>query len=153
MIIIGIGSNVGARESMLDAALEYLSAHLDAMHTSRRYETPALLLPGSPPEWNMPFLNMAASGMCDLPPEELLAALKKIEAQMGRIDRGRWAPREIDLDILAYHDLEITTPSLTIPHAELLNRHFTLAPLADVAPNWYYRGKTAAQWLEEKFPA
>lgn len=152
MIIIGIGSNVGAREAMLDRALQLLSAILTGMKASTRYETPALLLPGSPPEWDMPFLNMAASGECDLPPMELLSALKTIEAQMGRVDRGRWAPREIDLDILAYHDLEMATPALTIPHAELFNRHFALAPLADVAPDWRYREKTAAEWLKEVFP-
>jgi len=152
MVILGLGSNVGERGEMLDAALLALKPILKNMKLSKRYETPALLLPGSPKEWDIPFLNMAVAGDCDLGPQELLTALKKIESDMGRIDRGRWAPREIDLDILAYDDLEIREVNLTIPHPELFNRHFALAPFADVAPDWTYQYKTAKEWLTERFP-
>ncbi len=152
MIVIGIGSNIGARDSMLDAAVARLAPILSGLRASTRYETPALLKPGSPPEWDVPFLNMAVAGECDLPPMALLAALKNIEQEMGRQDRGRWAPREIDLDILCYHEVELATPELTVPHVELLLRYFALAPLVDVAPELVIRGKTAKAWLEENFP-
>lgn len=152
MVIIGIGSNVGAREAMLTRAVSALEALLGPVIASSRVETPALLLPDSPKEWDVPFLNMAVSAECSMQPHALLAELKRIEQHLGRIDRGRWAPREIDLDILTYDNLEIEEEGLTIPHPELLNRYFALAPLAEIAPNWLYRGKTAKAWLAEKFP-
>lgn len=147
MVIVGLGSNVGERGGMLDAAVAALCPLLKNMTLSKRYETPALLLPGSPPEWDVPFLNMAVAGRCALGAQELLSALKALEQKLGRIDRGRWAPREIDLDILAYDDLEIREVNLIVPHPELLNRYFALAPLADVAPDFVIRGKTAREWL------
>jgi 2-amino-4-hydroxy-6-hydroxymethyldihydropteridine diphosphokinase/dihydropteroate synthase len=152
MVIIGLGSNIGERGRMLDAAVEQLAHVLDDICVSKRYETPALLLPGSPPEWNIPFVNMAVSGTTRLKPHDLLAELRHIEQKLGRIDRGRWAPREIDLDILAYDDIELSDAALTIPHKELLNRYFALAPLTDVAPNWLFKGKTAREHLRELFP-
>jgi len=152
MIVIGLGSNVGERGAMLDAALAELGRILENMNISGRYETTALLLPDSPLEWNIPFLNMAASGETSLKPQDLLAELKHIEQKLGRVDRGRWAPREIDLDILAYGDVEMNTPELTIPHAALFDRYFALAPFAEVAPNWIYKNRTAREWLEERYP-
>ncbi len=147
MVIIGLGSNVGERGGMLDAALGELGRLLRNMRESQRYETPALLLPNSPPEWDIPFLNMAVAGDCELAPQALLLELKAIEQKMGRKDRGRWAPREIDLDILAMDDLEIREVNLIVPHPELLKRYFALAPLADVAPDFMLQGKRAKEWL------
>lgn len=143
---------MGERDAMLDMALRELSSVMDNITASARYETEALLMPNSPEEWNVPFLNMAASGTTHLGPQELLVALKAIEQKLGRQDRGRWAPREIDLDILAYGDLEIREVNLTVPHPELLNRYFALAPFVEVAPDYVIAGKTARQWMQERFP-
>jgi len=152
MVIIGLGSNIGERGAMLDVAVAELGRIITNMTISKRYETKALLLPGSPLEWDIPFLNMAVAGECALAPLALLAELKNLEQKMGRKDRGRWAPREIDLDILAYGDVAMDEDGLVIPHPELLNRFFVLAPLVDVAPDWQYKGKSARAWLSERFP-
>lgn len=152
MVVIGLGSNVGERGAMLDMALIELADVMENITASSKYETEALLMPNSPQEWNQPFLNMAVSGTTHLGPQELLVALKNIERKLGRVDRGLWAPREIDLDILAYGDLEIREVNLVIPHPELLNRYFALAPFAEVAPEHIIAGKTARQWMRERFP-
>lgn len=158
MVVIGLGSNVGARGEMLDLAVGKLAGLLAEMRVSQRLESKALLMPDSPPEWDIPFLNMAVAGECSLSPQALLSELKYIEQKMGRMDRGRWAPREIDLDILAYHDVVLSEAQLTIPHPELLSRHFALAPLAEIAPGWQYPlagpyyAKTARALLAELFP-
>jgi 2-amino-4-hydroxy-6-hydroxymethyldihydropteridine diphosphokinase len=69
----------------------------------------------------------------------LLAALKSIEQALGRQRRRRWGPREIDLDLLVFgrHAVDVERPdgrSLTVPHTEMRERLFVLAPLADLAP-------------------
>jgi 2-amino-4-hydroxy-6-hydroxymethyldihydropteridine diphosphokinase len=67
----------------------------------------------------------------------LLVALKDIELALGRQPRERWGPREIDLDLLLFGDHQIDRreePWLVVPHPEMANRLFVLAPLADLAP-------------------
>lgn len=150
-IIIGLGSNLGQRQVYLDHAIEQLRASLHDIHLSPVYESPALLLPGSPEEWDVPFLNMALMGKTSLSPEELLLEAKRIEQEMGRETGKRWSPREIDIDLLAWGNDVIRTPTLSIPHISLLERDFALLPLADLWPHWHYPvpgehfGKTAAQ--------
>lgn len=68
----------------------------------------------------------------------LFFALKQIEVALGRQTRERWGPREIDLDLLLFGDQQINRPAdpwLVIPHPEMINRLFVLAPLADLAPD------------------
>ncbi|MDE3060904.1 MAG: 2-amino-4-hydroxy-6-hydroxymethyldihydropteridine diphosphokinase [Pseudomonadota bacterium] len=138
MIILGLGSNRGDRRAQLAAAAGRLSALIGGMRCSRLFESQAMLPAGAPPEWNMPYLNMAISGEYDLSPQALLAQIKAMEGELGRVARGHWGPREIDIDILAAGKLVLDTPTLTIPHRELLNRDFSLLPLIEVAPEWRY---------------
>ncbi len=76
----------------------------------------------------------------------LLARVKAIERDLGRVSRCKWGPREIDIDILAMDDVTMDTPELTIPHRVLLERDFVLLPLADVAPDWRYPLRRAVSW-------
>jgi 2-amino-4-hydroxy-6-hydroxymethyldihydropteridine diphosphokinase len=149
MVILGLGSNQGDRLAYLSAAVAQLRGLLSGMRLSRVVESEALLCPQSPAEWDMPFLNMAVSGETALAPQALLAELKAIERRLGRMDRGTWAPREIDIDILAMDDVVLAQDALTIPHPGLLQRDFALLPLIDVAPGWtypdgVYKGQSAA---------
>lgn len=136
MVILGLGSNLGNRKAMLDAAITALADILTDMRCSAMLETPALLLEGSPAEWNIPFLNMAVAGECAFSPQDLLVRIKQLEQSLGRKDRGRWGPREIDIDILAMDDLVLELPELSVPHKELPNRSFALIPFAELAPDW-----------------
>lgn len=155
MVILGLGSNMGDRQATLSAAVARLEKLLGEVRLSRLVESPALLRPGAPAEWDKPFLNMAVSGVTSLSPEALLAELKAIEKTLGRIDRGRWGPREIDIDILAMDDMVLTRDALTVPHPGLLERNFALLPLSEVAPDWVYpagvyKGKPAVAIAAEK---
>lgn len=84
------------------------------------------------------FANMAAA--CEVgaswTPEGLLAALKAIEAEMGREQGGgeRFGPRVIDIDIFLYGDVRRDSAELTLPHPRLVERAFALVPLAEIAP-------------------
>jgi dihydroneopterin aldolase/2-amino-4-hydroxy-6-hydroxymethyldihydropteridine diphosphokinase len=62
----------------------------------------------------------------------LLAALKTLEGDLGRIASFRWGPRAIDIDILDYAGVRRNDPVLTIPHARLFERAFVLVPLAEI---------------------
>ncbi|MGH2721623.1 MAG: 2-amino-4-hydroxy-6-hydroxymethyldihydropteridine diphosphokinase [Actinomycetota bacterium] len=126
---IGLGSNVGDRVAHLRAALEALAARgVTVTKVSSLYETD----PVGPPQPD--FLNAAAEVSTDLPPADLVRALKAAEADAGREQRERWGPREVDLDLLLYGDEMIDEEGLTVPHPELTHRAFVLVPLIEIAP-------------------
>lgn len=139
MILIALGSNIGNRlEYMQYSIASMVNERLSIVATSSIIETPALLPEDAPPEWNIPFLNQVIAVETTLPPLELLALAKRIEQQQGRVDRGRWGPREIDIDLLDYHGLVLDTPTLTLPHPQMHRRAFVLAPLVEIASDWQH---------------
>lgn len=137
-VILGLGSNVGDRSVYLRAAVAALSVHVRSIRLSSIFESAAVLPDDAPPEWNLPYYNMALIGQTPLSPLALLAAIKNIETNIGRTVRGHWAPREIDIDILALGEHVFASPSCTIPHPLLLERDFALLPLTQIAPHWAY---------------
>lgn len=142
-IILGLGTNLGNRIGFLLQALNELlrgpQPLLSNVRSSEVFESSALLLPDSPPEWNIPFYNIAVCGDTKCSPEDLLACIKQIERDIGRENRGRWAPREIDIDILVYGKEIISEEYLKIPHVSLLERPFALWPLAALQPNYEFK--------------
>jgi 2-amino-4-hydroxy-6-hydroxymethyldihydropteridine diphosphokinase len=80
----------------------------------------------------------------------LLFTLHKIEAKFGR-DRSRetrWGPRTLDLDLLAYDDVSIQKPELTLPHPRMFERAFVLVPLLEIAPERVIAGQSLAAALK-----
>lgn len=141
IVYIALGSNLGDRFKNLRQAIAHLKSFLKDVKTSVVIETEALLLPNSPKEWDLPYLNMVIYGQTHLTPIALLEQLKKIELQLGRSQQhSRWSPRTIDLDILLYDNLNIDTHELIIPHAELKNRNFLLHLIALLTPHLKYPG-------------
>lgn len=139
-VIFGLGSNLGDRNSYLDEALRELVNQLLLTNSkkSKIFKNPAMLLPNSPREWDQEFFNIAFSADIDLqkfPPEKILEIVKKIEKKLGRIDREKWAPREIDIDILAIGNLKIKIgDKLVIPHPGLMEREFFLKTVEEIEP-------------------
>ena len=112
---LGLGSNVGDRESHLRAAVTGLREHrVDVEATSSTYETEPV-------------------GEVLEQPEELLDVCKAIEVEQGRVLGGRrHAPRPLDVDLLLLDDIELETERLTLPHPEVTSRRFVLAPLLEL---------------------
>lgn len=141
-IIFGLGSNLGDRESYLNAAVVELESELELsnLRKSGIFENPAMLLPDSPKEWNIDFLNIALSADIDLEkfkPEKILEIVKKIEKIIGRKERERWTPREIDIDILAIAKLQIKIgDKLNIPHPGLADRDFFIQTVKEIEPEY-----------------
>lgn len=137
-IIFGLGSNIDNRQSFLNEAVSNLTQELNLKNLKRSqiFKNPAMLLPDSPKEWDSEFLNIAISADIDLekfPPEKILEIVKKIEIEVGRKNRGKWAPREIDIDILAIDNLYFDLgDKLTIPHKGLFERDFFLKTVEEI---------------------
>ena len=130
VVYLALGSNLGERAANLRAAVARLSDQVVVERVSSLYETePAYVL-------DQPrFLNAALRGRTALAPLELLALLKRIERELGRVGGVRFGPRAIDLDILVYDDVALATDALTIPHPRMAERPFVLVPLAEIAPD------------------
>ena len=135
----GLGSNIGDKPANIREALRLIEARQVARlgAVSRIYRTPpwGVLDQGD-------FANACAIGETRLTPYELLAAVKKIEADMGRTPTRRWGPRLIDVDILFLGDHTLDDPELTLPHKELFARAFVLAPLAEIGPDLVLDGES-----------
>lgn len=137
MIYLGLGSNEGSRREHLARAIEQLKIHgFQITRTSPLVESPALLKPDAPSQWNQPYLNLVLEGDTSLTPAQLLKCVKKIEQTLGRdLKAPNWSPRPIDIDLLLWHQETINTPSLQIPHPQLYKRAFVITPLVHLAPN------------------
>ena len=93
------------------------------------------------------FINACAIGQTSLTPHEVLRAAKATEVQLGRVPGERWGPRLIDIDLLYLGDETVSTYALTVPHPEMLNRGFVLAPLAEIAPGEDIGGQSVSEAL------
>ena len=129
---VAIGSNLGDREANIRSAVLLLDKLEDVAvkRVSTLFENPAVGGPSGAPD----FLNGAAEIETTLPARELLHRMLGVERSMGRQRRERWAPREIDLDLLLYGDAVIHEPGLAVPHPLMHERLFVLKPLAEIAP-------------------
>ena len=129
---IGFGSNIDNRLNYITQALQLLLEpdSVSLIQISSLYETEPVGYEEQ--DW---FLNGVVAVETDLLLHQLLALLKKIEREVGREHRGRWGPREIDLDLLIYDQCCINTPDLIVPHPEMHQRSFVLVPFAEIAPD------------------
>jgi 2-amino-4-hydroxy-6-hydroxymethyldihydropteridine diphosphokinase len=127
---LGLGSNVGDRESHLRAAIELLGESgvtIEAVSSAYETEPVGELLDQAD------FHNAAIRIATDLEPEALLDLCKLIEVERGRaLDAPRHSPRPLDVDLLLLGDLELSTERLTLPHPEVISRRFVLSPLLEL---------------------
>jgi 2-amino-4-hydroxy-6-hydroxymethyldihydropteridine diphosphokinase len=132
-VYVGVGSNLADPETQVRRAVQAL-ARLPGtrlISSSPLYRTPPLGEVAQPA-----FVNAVAGALSQSTPEELLAALRDLERELGREPpRERWGPRVIDLDLLVVGSEERATETLTLPHAGIAMRDFVLYPLADIAPD------------------
>ena len=130
---LGLGSNLGDPAAHLRAAVVLMPENeikVEAISSTYLTEPVGEIL--DQPD----FLNAAVRIRTALDPEELLAACKAVEAERGRqFDLPRHSPRPLDVDLLLLDEIELVTDRLTLPHPEVRNRRFVLAPLLELDPN------------------
>lgn len=135
----------------LQNALDQMFERVGHVHQiSRVYQSPAMGFEGED------FLNAVAYLQTDMAPELVMQELLSIERDLGR-RRGtsgrqtkgtepenaqskdrQYSSRTIDLDLLAYGDLILAGPELTLPHPRIQHRLFVLQPFLELAPNWQH---------------
>jgi 2-amino-4-hydroxy-6-hydroxymethyldihydropteridine diphosphokinase len=128
---VAIGSNLESPRERVLEAMERLGA-LSAPDTLLRSNL-YLSRPMGPQD-QPDYVNAAAGLLTQSTPQELLAHLLDIERSMGRIQRERWGPRVIDLDLVWMVGATVDEPGLKVPHPGVSTRNFVLYPLADIAP-------------------
>ena len=142
-IYLSLGSNLGDKKKYLETAifkLKKLSKHISYVRHSPLFETPPLLPVGSPESWNRLFLNTVIEMKQNKGKSKssevysFLRKIKNLEKELKRTQSKRGAPRTIDIDILYWEGIEISTPELTIPHKNLKTRSFFLDPLKHLEP-------------------
>ena len=143
---VGLGSNLGDRESTIRAALAELdaAAGVEVVAVSTLHDTDPVGFLDQPR-----FLNGVAALETERPARELLELLLAVEARFGR-DRSSvpaQGPRTLDLDLLLYGDAELDEPGLRVPHPRLHERAFVLEPLAELDPGLNVPGKGPIQTL------
>lgn len=144
-VFFSLGSNLGNRKYHLKRALRSLAeSGVDIDKVSSVYETE----PVGVTEQNK-FLNMVAQGETKLSPRALIQVCKRIEKTLGRVKTFRFGPRIIDIDILIYNRIKMSSKELTLPHPRLELRNFVLTPFAEIAPRIKHpvKGKTINQLL------
>src|SRR5438046_750339 len=114
---IALGSNLGDRRAMLDAAVARLRAtpEIEVTRVSSYHETE----PVGGPSGQGKYLNAAAELRTTLDAQQLLTVMQSIESDIGRVRAERHGPRTIDLDILLFGDEIIKNDVLTVPHPRM----------------------------------
>ena len=139
-VLIALGGNVGDVRATFQKAIANICGMTQAALLARSSDY-------ATPPWGeldqARFINACIEIDTSLDPHALLFTLHKIEKKFGR-DRGnetRWGPRTLDLDLIAYDDVSIDKPELTLPHPRLFERAFVLVPLLEIVPDRRIAGR------------
>lgn len=130
-VYLGLGTNLGDKEANIHQALAYIR---EEMGTIDRCSS---LLVSEPWGFDSPnsFVNAVCCVFTEQSPEQLLRTAKSIEKKMGRKSKsvgGVYHDRIIDIDILLYDNIHLSTPELTIPHPLMHERPFVMEPLMEI---------------------
>jgi len=139
VVYLGLGSNLGDRNQAIMTGIEALEKlGVRPVALSSIYESPAKYFSDQPD-----FVNCVGHFETTLTPEELLEVCQEVERRLGRQERDRFGPREIDIDILIYEGEILAVDELSIPHPSIAERLFVLKPLAQIAPDLEVPGRGA----------
>ena len=127
-VYVGIGSNVNNPIRNVKLALKKITNITSLVRQSSLYRSKPLGFKDQPL-----FINSVCEVYTELNPWEFLKMLNTIENQMGRLRTFPNAPRIIDLDIIIWMNLIISTPTLQLPHPEMFNRGFVIEPLLELS--------------------
>lgn len=133
--ILSLGSNLGSRADTLRSAIAELDAAdgIEVVAVSSLVETPAVKPHGV--DTTAPaYLNLVAAIDTTLQPVELLAVTSRIELDHGRVREIVWGDRTLDIDIVSFGDLELSSEALVLPHPRAAERAFVLVPWLEIEP-------------------
>ncbi len=133
---ISVGSNIDPAANVR-RALRALATRMHLVGISMVYLTDAL---GRPEQH--PYYNCVAEVETDVAPRDVKRAiLRQIEDELGRTRTAdKYAPRTIDLDLIAYGDLVVDEDGMRLPDPDIMERPFLAIPLHELAPGWVLAG-------------
>jgi 2-amino-4-hydroxy-6-hydroxymethyldihydropteridine diphosphokinase len=144
--LLALGGNIGDVRATFDRAITMLCGDgaVRLIARSSDYRTPPWGVTDQPP-----FVNAAIIVATSLEPRTLVARALAVERALGRdrTSERRWGPRPIDIDILAYDDVVLREPDLTLPHPHWFERAFVLLPLAEIAADRVIAGRRVGDVL------
>ncbi len=157
-VLVALGGNLGDARATIRKAIAIFCDGEEVWLRKRSsdYRTPPWGVTDQPA-----FINAAISVGTGLAPLTLLERAHAVERIFGRNreKEERWGPRSLDIDLIAYNDLTLSEPDLTLPHPRLFERAFVLVPLAEIVPDRQIAGtlvKDAAARIDkagiEKLP-
>jgi 2-amino-4-hydroxy-6-hydroxymethyldihydropteridine diphosphokinase len=147
-VLIALGGNIGDVRDTFRKAISNICGMTQAALIGRSSDYATAPVGGVPQD---DYVNAAIEIETELDPHALLFTLHRIEQKFGRnrVNETRWGPRGLDLDMIAYDDVVIAKPELTLPHPRATERGFVLVPLAEIVPDRMIEGKTVAEWLKD----
>jgi dihydroneopterin aldolase/2-amino-4-hydroxy-6-hydroxymethyldihydropteridine diphosphokinase len=149
-VFIGVGSNVDPEQNV-ERAIERLGRAVRVVGISTFYRTPPVGRAGAPD-----FVNGMIEAETDIEPADLKrTVLRPIEAELGRRRiADKYADRTIDLDLVLYGDLVVSTADLVLPDPDLSSRAFLAVPLFELAPDLQIPGSgISVRSLTQTLPA
>ena len=126
--VLSLGSNLGDRLAHLRAGIELVRQIVPVTAVSSIYETDPVGVSGQ-----QAYLNCVVVVECD-DPDALLGAAQRAEDLRGRVRSSRWAPRPLDVDVVAVDALVRDDARLTLPHPRAAERAFVLVPWSEIDP-------------------
>ena len=147
-VLIALGGNIGDVRDTFRRAISNICGMTQAALIARSADYATAPVGGVPQD---DYVNAVIEIETELDPHALLFTLHRIEQKFGRtrVAETRWGPRGLDLDMIAYDDVVIAKPELTLPHPRATERAFVLVPLAEIAPQREIAGMTVADWLKQ----
>lgn len=148
-VYFGLGTNLGDKKENLNLAVRKIGERIGKITSLSSFYTTE--------PWGFDsvntFLNAACSAESVLSPMEILLKTQEIEKELGRIQKsvcGIYSDRPIDIDLLIYGNLKLTSDFLTLPHPLMTKRLFVMEPLVEIAPELIHpvSGKTIKELYE-----
>ena len=146
--LVALGGNLGNVRDTIDRAVAVFceGQRVRLLARSSDYRTNPWGVEDQPP-----FVNACIAVETRLTPRSLLAHAQAVERALGRerSKERRWGPRQIDIDLIAYDDVALEDPDLTLPHPQLFTRAFVLVPLTEIAPERLIAGRRVRDALAQ----
>jgi len=146
--LVALGGNLGNVRDTIDRAVAVFceGQRVRLLARSSDYRTNPWGVEDQPP-----FVNACIAVETCLSPRALLAHAQAVERALGRerSKERRWGPRQIDIDLIAYDDVALEDPDLTLPHPQLFTRAFVLVPLTEIAPERLIAGRRVRDALAQ----
>ncbi len=134
--VVALGANLGDRAATIAAALTDLARLPLTTNVVAAEPLDTVAITEAGPDASAPaYLNTVALVSTRLAPSVLLGYLQAIEARHGRERTVRWGDRTLDLDLIAFGDVQMHTPHLTLPHPRAAERDFVLEPWSRIDPD------------------